>query len=157
MNPVEKNIEKSEFEKSEFGNKEFEKSELKKSEFEIERKYLVKKIPAELANYKCKKISQGYLCTSPVVRIRRSDEEYYLTYKGSGLMIRKEYNLPLTKESYEHLKEKIDGRFCVSSMRLPRLMWKQSRWREFLLIRYLRHSSIINVKCTETWQNIFMI
>ena len=110
MNPVEKNIEKSEFEKSKLGKKEFEKSELKKSEFEIERKYLVKKIPAELANYKCKKISQGYLCTSPVVRIRRSDEEYYLTYKGSGLMIRKEYNLPLTKESYEHLKEKIDGR-----------------------------------------------
>lgn len=108
MNPVEKNIEKSEFEKSKLGKKEFEKSELKKSEFEIERKYLVKKIPAELANYKCKKISQGYLCTSPVVRIRRSDEEYYLTYKGSGLMIRKEYNLPLTKESYEHLKEKID-------------------------------------------------
>ena len=25
-------------------------------------------------------------------------------------MIRKEYNLPLTKESYEHLKVKIDGR-----------------------------------------------
>ena len=25
-------------------------------------------------------------------------------------MIRKEYNLPLTKEAYEHLKEKIDGR-----------------------------------------------
>ena len=50
MNPVEKNIEKSELEKSEFGKKEFEKSELKKSEFEIERKYLVKKIPAELAN-----------------------------------------------------------------------------------------------------------
>ena len=84
MNPVEKNIEKSEFEKSKLGKKEFEKSELKKSEFEIERKYLVKKIPAELANYKCKKISQGYLCTSPVVRIRRSDEEYYLTYKGSA-------------------------------------------------------------------------
>ena len=53
MNPVEKNIEKSEFEKSKLGKKEFEKSELKKSEFEIERKYLVKKIPAELANYKC--------------------------------------------------------------------------------------------------------
>ena len=55
MNSVEKNIEKSEFEKSKLGKKEFEKSELKKSEFEIERKYLVKKIPAELANYKCKK------------------------------------------------------------------------------------------------------
>ena len=45
MNPVEKNIEKSEFEKSKLGKKEFEKSELKKSEFEIERKYLVKKNP----------------------------------------------------------------------------------------------------------------
>ncbi len=26
-----------------------------------------------------------------------------------GLMTREEYNLPLTKESYEHLKEKVDG------------------------------------------------
>ena len=28
-------------------------------------------------------------------------------------MIREEYNLPLTKESYEHLKEKIDGRLIT--------------------------------------------
>ena len=30
------------------------------------------------------KIEQGYLSTEPVVRIRRSDDEYYLTYKSKG-------------------------------------------------------------------------
>lgn len=76
---------------------------------EIERKYLVPVLPAHLEQYKSKKITQGYLCTDPVVRIRRSNDEYYLTYKGEGMMIREEYNLPLTKESYEHLLPKIDG------------------------------------------------
>ena len=76
---------------------------------EIERKYLIKTIPDNLYSYPCKQIEQGYLCTSPVVRIRRSDDDYYLTYKGSGLMVREEHNLPLTKEAYEHLKPKADG------------------------------------------------
>lgn len=76
---------------------------------EIERKYLVKQVPENLSQYQCKKISQGYLCTSPVVRIRRSNDDYYLTYKGKGLLAREEYNLPLTQESYEHLSSKIDG------------------------------------------------
>lgn len=76
---------------------------------EIERKYLVKTIPDDLSAYKCKQIEQGYLCTSPVVRIRRSNDNYILTYKGSGLMMREEYNLPLTKEAYDHLKPKADG------------------------------------------------
>ena len=76
---------------------------------EIERKYLVKTLPENLENYECKQIAQGYLCTSPVVRIRRSNDTYYLTYKGEGLMVREEYNLPLTKEAYTHLLPKIDG------------------------------------------------
>ena len=75
---------------------------------EIERKYLLKELP-ELAAYEFHKIEQAYLCTAPVVRVRREDENYYMTYKGSGMMSREEYNLPLTKESYEHLKEKADG------------------------------------------------
>lgn len=76
---------------------------------EIERKYLVKTIPDDLSAYKCKQIEQGYLCTNPVVRIRRSNDNYILTYKGSGLMMREEYNLPLTKEAYDHLRPKADG------------------------------------------------
>ena len=76
---------------------------------EIERKYLVKEIPSNLDQYESKKIAQGYLCTEPVVRIRRSNNDYYMTYKGDGLMVREEYNLPLTEEAYTHLRPKIDG------------------------------------------------
>ena len=76
---------------------------------EIERKYLVKTLPDHLEQYPCKQIEQGYLSTNPVVRIRRSNDRYILTYKGKGLMVREEYNLPLNEESFTHLKEKIDG------------------------------------------------
>jgi CYTH domain-containing protein len=62
-----------------------------------------------LKEYPAKKIAQGYLNTDPVIRIRRSNDDYYLTYKGKGLLVREEYNLPLTREAYEHLLPKIDG------------------------------------------------
>ena len=44
---------------------------------EIERKFLIKKdrFPDNLAQYPCHEIEQGYLCTEPVVRIRRQDDE----------------------------------------------------------------------------------
>lgn len=77
---------------------------------EIERKFLVKEIPNNLESYECKQIEQGYLCTEPVVRIRRSNEKYILTYKSKGLLSREEYNLPLTKEAYETLRGKMEGR-----------------------------------------------
>lgn len=76
---------------------------------EIERKYLINKMPDHLMGYECKQIEQGYLCTNPVVRIRRANDDYILTYKGSGLLVREEYNLPLTEEAYLHLKDKVDG------------------------------------------------
>lgn len=76
---------------------------------EIERKFLIKEMPADLASYPCHKIEQAYLNTNPVVRIRRQDDAYFLTYKGAGHMVREEYNLPLNEVSYLHLKEKADG------------------------------------------------
>lgn len=76
---------------------------------EIERKFLVNKLPANLKDYTFKTIEQAYLSTEPVVRIRKSDEVYTLTYKSNGFMSREEYNLPLTKEAYYHLREKADG------------------------------------------------
>lgn len=75
---------------------------------EIEKKYLLKQMP-DFKNFKHHKIEQAYLCTDPVVRVRREDETYYMTYKGRGMLVREEYNLPLNKEAYEHLKEKADG------------------------------------------------
>lgn len=76
---------------------------------EIERKYLVKEIPENIEEYTHKELEQGYLCTEPVVRVRREGEDYVLTYKSKGLMVREEYNLPLNREAYEHLLEKADG------------------------------------------------
>lgn len=76
---------------------------------EIERKFLIKKLPPDIEKYECLHIEQAYLCTSPVIRIRKQNEEYFLTYKGTGLLAREEYNLPLTKEGYEHLRPKADG------------------------------------------------
>lgn len=76
---------------------------------EIERKYLITSPPENYTSYPFHQIEQGYLSTSPVVRVRKEDDSYYLTYKSKGLMVREEYNLPLTRESYEHLIQKADG------------------------------------------------
>lgn len=86
---------------------------------EIERKFKVSRLPEDLERYPKRRIEQGYLSTAPVVRVRRDNEEYYLTYKGEGVMVKEEYNLPLTREAYTHLLEKADGlvirkdRFCI--------------------------------------------
>lgn len=77
---------------------------------EIERKYLIESIPFDLDGYPHRSLEQGYLSTEPVVRVRRDGNDYVLTYKSKGFLVREEYNLPLTKESYEHLRKKIDGR-----------------------------------------------
>lgn len=85
---------------------------------EIERKFTIKELP-DVSNFSSKKIVQAYLNTDPVIRIRREDNNYYLTYKGKGLLAREEYNLPLNQESFEHLLPKADGivisktRYCI--------------------------------------------
>lgn len=76
---------------------------------EIERKFLIKELPVNIERYSHKEFEQAYLCTEPVVRVRREGEEYVLTYKSKGLMVRREENLPLSKAAYEHLREKADG------------------------------------------------
>ena len=80
---------------------------------EIERKFLISKLPENLSDYPFHQIEQGYLTTNPVVRIRRQDDDYILTYKGGGMMAREEYNLPLTADAYAHLREKADGKLIT--------------------------------------------
>ena len=85
---------------------------------EIERKYLIKnldQLPFHLNDYPHHEIEQAYLNTEPVIRIRRQDQDYYLTYKSKGLMAREEYNLPLNAESYMHLLEKADGNILTKT------------------------------------------
>ena len=90
---------------------------------EIERKFTVSAVPAELSRYACKELEQGYLCTHPVVRVRKSvkngEASYILCYKSKlGLeqkadataQVCREEEMPLTKEAYEKLLSKVDGR-----------------------------------------------
>lgn len=91
---------------------------------EIERKFLVDPMPEALETFVKKSIEQGYLLTNPVVRIRKMNEEYFLTYKSSGMMERQEVELPLTKDAYEHLREKVDGRVITKDRYLiPYQTW----------------------------------
>ena len=82
---------------------------------EIERKWLVDTIPYRLEELECLDIEQAYLSSSPTVRVRKENDGYYLTYKGARGkagntdMVHSEYNLPLDRASYEHLKCKCDG------------------------------------------------
>ena len=91
---------------------------------EIERKFLVKTLPADLSVFPCRHIEQGYLNTSPVVRVRRDQDTFYLTYKGGGMMSREEYNLPLDAASYAHLIKKADGNIITKKRyELPYGQW----------------------------------
>ena len=87
---------------------------------EIERKFLLNELPEDLDSYPHTEIEQAYLSVDPVVRVRRDGDAYYLTYKGKGLLIREETNLPLTETSYRHLLEKHDGRVILKTRyRIP--------------------------------------
>ncbi len=80
---------------------------------EIERKWLVRELPAGLSSYPKRELEQAYLNFSPAIRVRHdvsaAGEKYELTYKGSGLVARREENLPLDVESYARLLGKHEG------------------------------------------------
>ena len=77
---------------------------------EIERKWMIKEMPSDLSMYASIEMEQAYLNISPTVRIRKENDEYFLTYKGIGDGIaHTEYNLPITQEAFEHMLPKADG------------------------------------------------
>ena len=93
---------------------------------EIEKKYSVKNLPSDYKTWNKKEIEQGYLCADPVVRIRKSNEEYYLTYKSptnlsEDTIVSHEVEVPLTKESYYHLSKKIDDHVITKTRYLKEL------------------------------------
>ena len=78
---------------------------------EIERKFLVKKVPKNLKSYPHKEIVQGYLrIRGRFVRLRKMGTRYFLTKKtGSGL-VRDEDERRITKDKFGDLWEKTRGR-----------------------------------------------
>lgn len=91
---------------------------------EIEKKFRVRRLPEHLEQYSKKEIEQGYLCTKPVVRIRKSNDRYILTYKSGpaseeikrDVRVCQEVEVPLTEEAYQHLRQKVDD-YLISKTR----------------------------------------
>lgn len=92
---------------------------------EIERKYLVATLPENLDTFPHEEIEQGYLCTSPTLRIRRMGDAYILTVKervvsASSAIVNREEEFALAPESYRRLKGKCEGKMvCKTRYRIP--------------------------------------
>lgn len=84
---------------------------------EIERKFLIKKeqLPENLETFPHDDLEQAYIITQPVLRIRKKNDSYMLTYKGTGLMKREEAEFPLEKEAYEKLLTKTEGNLITKT------------------------------------------
>ncbi len=78
---------------------------------EIERKFLIneKLLPDNLEQYPHNHLEQAYIITNPVLRIRKKNDTFILTYKGQGLMSREEVEFPLPEEAYKKLLSKTEG------------------------------------------------
>ena len=82
---------------------------------EIERKWLLESAPSWLDRYPHRELVQGYLCTDPVIRVRKEDNEHILSYKGKGGISRTEYNLPISGEEFNKLIRKCDGIIIIKT------------------------------------------
>ena len=82
---------------------------------EIEKKYLIDTIPFSLSDYNYFLITQGYISTEPVIRIRKSNNKYILTVKSKGLMIRDEFNTIITKDNFDSLSNKLEGNLIIKT------------------------------------------
>lgn len=86
---------------------------------EIERKYRINGFPGDVEGWpllKAAVVHQGYIATSPTVRIRETHttypEEkttYILCFKGEGTLVRQEIELPLEAETFGQLQELLPG------------------------------------------------
>jgi CYTH domain-containing protein len=72
---------------------------------EIERKFLVRQMPDNLEHFARHAIAQGYLVPSGEVevRLRRQDDQHWLTFKRRSGLVREEINLPLTGAQWDEL------------------------------------------------------
>lgn len=85
---------------------------------EIERKFLVRKLPDDLTTYPKNKISQGYLVSiddGTQVRVRKSSERYTLTFKRGSGNVREEREVELTAEQFDALWPATEGKRLVKT------------------------------------------
>lgn len=74
---------------------------------EIERKWMVRGWPNNLELLYVEKMRQGYISTSPTVRIRDEDSKYILCFKSKGKLSRKEIEMEIPKDKFDELEDLI--------------------------------------------------
>ena len=77
-----------------------------KANREIERKFLVRKLPKNIARFSHAEIAQGYLAIAPEgiqVRLRKRKEKFSLTYKRGDGNAREEREVELTAAQFDAL------------------------------------------------------
>lgn len=75
---------------------------------EIERKWILKRVPTEFRLVRNSQIEQFYLSTSPEVRLRHnpaSNEPFRITVKGEGTLSREEIETKISENFYNQIKE----------------------------------------------------
>ena len=83
---------------------------------EIERKFLVRKLPGDLAAYPSTELAQGYLVSMDdglQVRLRKKGEQYSLTYKRGLGNVREEREVTLTAEQFSTLWPATEGKRLI--------------------------------------------
>ncbi|MEE3460382.1 MAG: CYTH domain-containing protein [Lachnospiraceae bacterium] len=83
---------------------------------EIEKKFLLNKLPESLSAFEHHKLIQAYISAHPTVRIRKWDDQYLFTFKehnarsGHGdVCINEEHEFNISQESFEALLKKTEG------------------------------------------------
>jgi adenylate cyclase len=80
---------------------------------EIERKFLVSDLPADVAEHPAQELRQGYLVSTAAgleVRLRSTDGAPVLTIKSAGSLTRVEVEVPIGDEQFAALWPLTDGR-----------------------------------------------
>lgn len=80
---------------------------------EIERKFLIPRLPENLEQYKNKKISQGYMVIAPdgtEIRLRQKGEKFYQTFKSGKGEKRQEVEISITQEQFDSLWSTTEGK-----------------------------------------------
>jgi adenylate cyclase len=80
---------------------------------EIERKFLVRKLPGDLTTHRSTEISQGYLVSLDdglQVRLRKSADRYSLTYKKGTGPVREEREIELSAPQFDALWPATEGK-----------------------------------------------
>ena len=95
---------------------------------EIERKFLVLELPADLARHESQEIDQGYLALTPEgveVRVRRKGGECFLTVKHGAGLSRMEVELPLAASDFDALWPLTEGKRLRKTRH--NILWRDRR------------------------------